>query len=121
MIYGFGKTTLLMDKFNGVFMLEKTIENYFKTKTESNGGLCIKLTGFVGIPDRLILLPGGRMFFVEFKQKGKKPRKIQSFIHDKLKSLGFRVYVIDDKDKIEEVCREWNLNLTNTKKKQLIR
>nr|WP_042294007.1 VRR-NUC domain-containing protein [Candidatus Arthromitus sp. SFB-mouse-NL] len=102
-------------------MLEKTIENYFKTKTESNGGLCIKLTGFVGIPDRLILLPGGRMFFVEFKQKGKKPRKIQSFIHDKLRSLGFRVYVIDNKDKIEEVCGEWNLDLTNTKKKQLTR
>ena len=121
MIYGFGITTLLMDKFNGVFMLEKTIENYFKTKIESNAGLCIKLIGYVGIPDRLILLPGGRMFFVEFKQKGKTPRKIQSFIHDKLKSLGFRVYVIDDKDKIEEVCREWNLDLTNTKKKQLIR
>lgn len=102
-------------------MLEKTIENYFKTKIESNAGLCIKLIGYVGIPDRLILLPGGRMFFVEFKQKGKKPRKIQSFMLDKLMGLGFKVYVIDDKDKIEEVCREWNLNLTNTKKKQLIR
>ena len=102
-------------------MLEKTTENYFKTKIESNAGLCIKLIGYVGIPDRLILLPDGRMFFVEFKQRGKKPRKIQSFIHDKLKSLGFRVYVIDDKDKIEEVCREWNLDLTNTKKKQLTR
>lgn len=102
-------------------MLEKTIENYFKTKIESNAGLCIKLIGYVGIPDRLILLPGGRMFFVEFKQKGKNPRKIQNFIHDKLKSLGFKVYVIDDKDKIEEVCREWNLNLTNTKMRQLTR
>ena len=102
-------------------MLEKTTENYFKTKIESNAGLCIKLIGYVGIPDRLILLPDGRMFFVEFKQRGKKPRKILSFIHDKLKSLGFRVYVIDDKDKIEAVCREWNLDLTNTKKKQLIR
>ncbi|EIA25770.1 hypothetical protein SFB4_297G0 [Candidatus Arthromitus sp. SFB-4] len=46
---------------------------------------------------------------------------MQSFIHDKLRSLGFKVYVIEDKDKIEEVCREWNLNLTNTKMRQLIR
>lgn len=102
-------------------MLERTLENYFKMKIESSFGLCIKLIGYVGIPDRLILLPKGRIFFVEFKQKGKKPRKIQKFVHSKLKNLGFKVYVIDDKDKIEEVCREWNLDLTNTKKKQLTR
>ena len=104
-----------------VYMIEKTIEKYFKTKIESNGGLCIKLNGFVGIPDRLILLPSGRMFFVEFKKKDEKPRKIQRIMHDKLEGLGFKVYVIDDKDKMEEVFMEWNLNLTNIKRKQLIR
>lgn len=100
-------------------MLEKEIEKYFKTKIEDNNGECIKLTGFVGIPDRLILLPRGRMFFVEFKQKGKKPRKVQSFVHRRLNDLGFKVYVIDSKDKIEEVFKEWNLHLINIKKQQL--
>lgn len=112
---------ILYNKFKGVFMLERTLENYFKMKIESSFGLCIKLIGYVGIPDRLILLPKGRIFFVEFKQKGKKPRKIQKFVHSKLKNLGFKVYVIDDKDKIEGVFKEWNLDLTNTKRKQLTR
>lgn len=102
-------------------MLEKTIEKYFKTKIESIGGLCIKLNGFVGIPDRLILLSSGRMFFVEFKRKGEKPRKIQRVMHDKLERLGFKVYVIDDKDKMEEVFTEWNLSLTSIRRKQLTR
>ena len=91
-------------------MLEKTIERYFKKKIEENGGECIKLTGLVGIPDRMVLLPEGKMFFVELKQKGKKPRAIQTFIHNKLRKLGFNVYVIDDKYKIVEVFKEWNLN-----------
>lgn len=100
-------------------MLEKEIEKYFKTKIGDNHGECIKLTGLVGIPDRLILLPMGRIFFVEFKQKGKKPRKVQSFVHRRLNDLGFKVYVIDDKDKMEEVFKEWNLNLTSIKKQRL--
>ena len=100
-------------------MLEKEIEKYFKAKIEDNNWMCIKLTSMVGLPDRLILLPVGRIFFVEFKQKGKKPRKVQSFIHRRLKDLGFKVYVIDDKDKMEEVFKEWNLYLTSIKKQQL--
>ena len=95
-------------------MLEKEIEKYFKAKIEDNNGMCIKLTSMVGLPDRLILLPVGRIFFVEFKQKGKKPRKVQSFIHRRLKD-----YVIDNKEKMEEVFKEWNLYLTSIKKQQL--
>ena len=102
-------------------MLEKTIERYFKDKIEDNSGMCVKLTSMVGMPDRLILLPSSRVFFVEFKKKGKKPRKIQRFIHNRLENLGFKVYVIDDKDKIEEVFKEWNLHLTSIKKQQLIK
>ncbi len=98
--------------------MEKTLERYFKNKIELNNGLCIKLTGFVGIPDRLVLLPGGRVFFVEFKQKGKKPHPVQKFVHNQLIRLGFIVYVIDSKAVIEEVFRIWNLNLIRTKQLQ---
>ena len=118
-IQGFKVNTVSVVIFNGVFMLEKEIEKYFKAKIEDNNGMCIKLTSMVGLPDRLILLPVGRIFFVEFKQKGKKPRKVQSFIHRRLKDLGFKVYVIDDKYKMEEVFKEWNLYLTSIKKQQL--
>lgn len=48
-----------------------------------------------GLPDRLCLFPGGEVVFVELKAFGKKPRKIQVLMHQKLKAMGFRVEVID--------------------------
>ncbi|HCW05603.1 MAG TPA: nuclease, partial [Clostridium sp.] len=61
--------------------------------------------GFAGMPDRLILLPTGRIGFVEVKRKGEKPRPIQFTRHKLLKSLGFKVYVLDDEKQIKEVIR----------------
>lgn len=91
-------------------MLERRLERYFAERIKSLGGECIKLTSIVGLPDRLVLLPGGRTFFVEFKAPKGKTRAVQGFIHRRLKSLGFSVYVIYNKDYIEEVCRLWSLN-----------
>lgn len=86
-------------------MLEKEIENYFKINIEKKGGLAIKLagTGLNGIPDRLVLIPGGKVIFVEFKAPGKKPRKLQEYVINKLRNLGFKVFVIDNKEQAMEV------------------
>ena len=99
-------------------MLEKTIERYFANKIKNNKGECIKFTGVAGLPDRIILLPGGKVFFVEFKRAGEAPRKIQEYTHNKFRSLGFKVYVVDSKDKTKEVFEEWNLDLMTTKNKR---
>ena len=56
--------------------------------------------GFVGMPDRLVLLPGGRLGFVEVKAPRKKPRAIQTVRHEQLRQLGFKVYVLDNKEQI---------------------
>jgi hypothetical protein len=48
-----------------------------------------------GLPDRLIILPGGVIYFVEFKAPGQTPRKIQQYVITKLRNLGATVYVID--------------------------
>lgn len=77
---------------------EKYLERLLKNTVEGTmQGLCLKLLSqhTIGLPDRLCLLPKGRAFFVEVKTTGKKPRKIQEFIHKRLRSLGFRVYVLD--------------------------
>lgn len=52
------------------FMTEKNLERKLKKEVEKLGGLCLKLVtpGFTGIPDRLILLPGGKVWFVEVKK-----------------------------------------------------
>ena len=59
--------------------------------------------GFDGMPDRLVLLPGGKCGFVEVKAPGKKPRALQRVRHEMLKGLGFKVYVLDTKEQIEEI------------------
>ena len=79
-------------------MREKEIERKLVQEVKCRGGICPKLVspGFAGMPDRLILLPEGRMAFAEVKAKGEKPRPLQLSRHRLLASLGFRVFVIDD-------------------------
>ncbi|MGN1383589.1 MAG: VRR-NUC domain-containing protein [Eubacterium sp.] len=83
-------------------MNEKEIERKLVVMIKSAGGIAPKFVspGFAGMPDRLILLPDGHMAFAELKAPGKKPRSLQVSRHRLLRKLGYRVYVIDDVDKI---------------------
>lgn len=76
---------------------EKLIERKLVEAVKSKNGLCIKMLSdyFTGLPDRLCLFPSKKVVFVELKTTGKKPRKIQLHVHNILKSMGFRVEVID--------------------------
>ena len=58
------------------------------------------------VPDRLLLLPGGRLAFVEVKAPGKKPRPLQRRRMEQLTALGFRVFVLDSKEQIGEILDE---------------
>lgn len=82
--------------------MEKQIEKYLVNEIERLGGLCIKFPPlfFRGFPDRIVLLPGALIIFVEMKDKGKKPTAVQLRVHDKLRTLGFRVEVLDSKEGI---------------------
>lgn len=84
---------------------EKVFERELSKFVEESGGMAVKLLPqFIkGLPDRMFLLPGGVVVFVEFKSAGKKPTKIQSYIHVKIQSLGFLVYVVDSVESYEEV------------------
>lgn len=84
--------------------LEKVVERALVNRIETMGGLCLKfLPSFLsGFPDRICLLPRGRVYFVELKKPGEKPRKLQLYWHEKLKQLGFSVLVIDNTDKVKE-------------------
>ena len=84
-------------------MRESYVERELKKRTEALGGLCLKQTGLAGIPDRLVLLPGGKCFFVETKAPGKKPRKDQVLMMDKLKRIGYDCYVVDSTNDISKV------------------
>lgn len=79
-------------------MTEKHIEAAFRKAVKKRGGLALKFVspGFTGVPDRIVLLPGGRIEFVELKAYGKTPSPRQLVVHDQLRKLGFTVRVIDN-------------------------
>lgn len=77
---------------------EKLIEKKLREQIKKMGGLALKLESqhFTGLPDRMVLMPEGRIYFVETKSTGDKPRKRQLLVHQQLRDLGFSVDVIDD-------------------------
>ena len=83
-------------------MREKTIESKLIYEVKKIGGIAVKFVSpnFAGMPDRLVLIPGGHIAFVELKAPGKKPRPLQLARHRLLQALGFRVYVIDSMEQI---------------------
>jgi hypothetical protein len=89
-------------------MLEKEIEQKLVQAAKRAGGWAVKFVspGYDGMPDRLLLLSGGRMSFVEVKAPGKKPRPLQLKRHELLRRLGFMVYVLDDGEQIEQILKE---------------
>lgn len=79
---------------------EKYLERKLVDTVKQKGGLCIKLVSSIGLPDRMCLLPNKHITFIELKTKGQKPRSNQSFVHNKLRQLGFTVLVIDTNEKL---------------------
>ena len=89
-------------------MREKTIEQKLNTDAKKRGGLALKFISpsFDGMPDRIVLLPGGHIAFVEVKAAGKKPRPLQRARLKLLMKLGFKAYVLDDISQIGGILDE---------------
>lgn len=87
---------------------EKVIEQKLVALCKLNGGMCIKLLSFhiLGLPDRMCLFPKAKIVFVELKTSGEKPRKIQLFMIDKIRALGFRVEIIDSTEKVVDLIND---------------
>ncbi len=83
-------------------MLEKTIEHKLKSAVKNMGGIAFKFTapGINGVPDRLVLLPHGKLAFIELKAPGKDMRPLQVRRKRQLERLGFSVYCIDNAEQI---------------------
>lgn len=83
--------------------MEKQIEKHLVEAVEQLGGLCVKFPPlfFRGFPDRIVLLPGGAVVFVETKAPGRRPRLIQRKVHDRLRRLGFQVEVLDSVESVD--------------------
>lgn len=96
--------------------MEKDIEKYLRLEIKKIGGLALKFVspGFTGIPDRIILLPFGFIVFVEAKDIGKKLRRRQEYVKKQFEDLGFKVYKIDNKQQVKELCSIYQKHIKST-------
>lgn len=88
-------------------MREREVESYLATKLKRHGLVGIKFIPdqMNGMPDRVILLPGSRVLWVELKTKGGKLSEIQKLRHAELKKLGQDVVVVWSKEQVDELVQ----------------
>lgn len=89
-------------------MRESKVEEKLRIEAKRRGGWAVKFTspGLDGVPDRLVLFPGGRLAFVEVKAPGEKMRPLQERRARQLRALGFQVYCLDCMEKIGGILDE---------------
>ena len=89
-------------------MRESVVEKHLTIEAKKRGGMSVKFVspGLDGVPDRLVLLPGGKLAFVELKAPGKKMRPLQIHRAKQLTAMGFRVYCADRKEMIGGILDE---------------
>lgn len=86
-------------------MRESEIEKYLREKVKRLGGKAYKFVspGTQGVPDRMVCLPGGELFFAELKAPGQAPRPSQLYQINLLRRMGQRVEVIDSKEQVDRL------------------
>lgn len=86
-------------------MRERDVESYLIKRVESIGFKCLKFIPdqVNGMPDRIIMLPGSRVLWVELKTKGGKLSEIQKLRHAELAKLGQDVVVVWNKEQADEL------------------
>ncbi|MBR0288969.1 MAG: VRR-NUC domain-containing protein [Selenomonadaceae bacterium] len=79
-----------------MFQDEKRIERHLVEGVRREGGLCFKFVspGTAGVPDRLIILPDGRVVFAELKTETGRLSKIQEYTINELKKRNADVRVL---------------------------
>ena len=90
---------------------ERDIEAYLRRRVEMLGGMAMKFVspGNDGVPDRIVIMPGGLVTFVELKAPGGRLRAIQKWQHERIRKRGCEVRVI------------WSSCLMSTSKEPSIR
>lgn len=87
--------------------LESALEGFFRKRVRLAGGYTVKLAPTErGIPDRLAIFPGGRLFLVELKTEAGRLSPIQKVLHDRLReNFDVKVYTLAGRDQVVEWLR----------------
>lgn len=86
---------------SGSFELESRIEGRLVRGVRAAGGLCWKVTAERGAPDRIAVLPGGRVVWIELKRPGGTVARAQEYQHRRLRALGHEVLVLRSRGEVD--------------------
>lgn len=90
-------------------MREREVETHLRQLVERVGGQCLKFVPdqAPGMPDRLVLMPGGVTVWAELKQpRGGRLSPLQEWRHEQLRKLGQRVEIVWTKEQAEALVRD---------------
>lgn len=88
--------------------MERKLEYRLRDLVKALGGLALKLiaSGFTGLPDRLVLMPGGYIYFVELKNGSRGVLSArQLVVHKILERLGFKVWIVKNEETLQEFLK----------------
>jgi hypothetical protein len=84
-------------------MRERAVEARLRRGVQAAGGIAVKLSKLPGWPDRLVLLPEARVYFIEVKRpKGGRLALHQRAAHALIRKLGFGVFVLSNPAEVDE-------------------
>lgn len=87
---------------------ERDVEERLTREMEARGLLCVKFIpdGRAGMPDRLVMLPGGKVLWVELKTQGGALSPLQRYQHIQLERHGQRVVTLWSYADVDALCAE---------------
>lgn len=92
---------------------EKSIESYLRREVEAAGGRCLKYYNAMerGYPDRIVMMKGGILVWVEIKSKGRKPTALQEARMMELRDLWQNVAVVSSRMEVDELIARCRVGL----------
>lgn len=86
-----------------IYLSENQLEEKLRKKIKELGGIALKFVspGRAGVPDRIILMPQGKIYFVEMKSPRGEVNPIQKYVFEKFEELGFKVHILNSDDAIK--------------------
>lgn len=89
-------------------MLEKDIEIWLNRKVKTLGGISYKFVSpnNPGVPDRIYIFPGGKVYFVELKTEIGRMSNIQKWQRQRLTDMGCRFRLVKGMEQARELVKE---------------
>ncbi len=87
-----------------IYLSENQLEEKLVKKIKEMGGMALKFVspGRAGVPDRIILMPKGKIYFVEMKSPRGEVNPIQEYIFEKFEKLGFKVHILNSENSVKK-------------------